>query len=216
MGCNHSKETEAETPPVIPAPQQPIAAKPTSKYYRDVQLLNWDDFTIENFIQEGGQGKVYVGRENKTSKLFALKFFGYVARHPKLSEIDAEIDLMKDLDGIEGMVQMTGVFMDTQMGRLPNKVVHNEFPVIAMELLEGGELFERIADRQTFSENNIAKIFKGIVLAMDSMHQRRYVHRKCSAAQILLPFFVFLNNAYIDQIYIVSCYGIIPGRNLKS
>ena len=85
---------------------------------------------------------------------------------------------MKSLEGIEGMVQMTGVFIDTEMGCIPGKTVQVALPVIVMELLEGGELFERIADRQTFSENNIAKIFKGIVLAMDSMHKRRYVHRK--------------------------------------
>ena len=96
-----------------------------------------------------------------------------------MKEIDAEIDLMKSLEGIDGMVQMHGVFMDTQMGVIPGKMMRNELPVIVMELLEGGELFERIADRETFSENNIAKIFKGIVLAMDSMHERRYVHREC-------------------------------------
>jgi hypothetical protein len=90
---------------------------------------------------------------------------------------------MKSLEGIDGMVQMHGVFMDSGRGCIPGKVTQGvELPVIVMELLEGGELFERIADRKTFSENNIAKIFKGIVLAMDSMHQRRYVHRKCAPA----------------------------------
>lgn len=85
---------------------------------------------------------------------------------------------MLNLVGIEGMVQMEGVFMDTETGCLQGKTVLTVLPVIIMELLEGGELFERIADRQTFSENNIAKIFKGIILAMDSMHKRRFVHRK--------------------------------------
>ena len=85
---------------------------------------------------------------------------------------------MKSLDGIDGVVQMIGVFMDTASGCLSGKSYVAELPVIVMELLEGGELFERIADRETFSENNIAKIFKGIILALDSMHQRRFVHRK--------------------------------------
>lgn len=108
-----------------------------------------------------------------------IQFFGYTTRRAKLRDIDAEIDLMLSLRGIEGMVQMEGVFMDTLDGCIPGKTMMTPFPVIIMELLEGGELFERIADRQTFSENNIAKIFKGIVLAMDSMHKRRFIHRKC-------------------------------------
>ena len=110
-----------------------------------------------------------------------FQFFGYTARRPKLKEINAEIDLMMNLHGIDGMVQMEGVFMDTETGCIPGKTVELALPVIIMELLEGGELFERIADRQTFSENNIAKIFKGIILAMESMHKRRFVHRKLRA-----------------------------------
>lgn len=185
MGCHHSKESKTEQQ-ISPPDNSLITPVPKPTHYREAKLFSRSLFTIENFIQEGGQGKVYVGRDNETEKLYALKFFGYTTRRPKLKEIDAEIDLMKSLEGIEGMVQMHGVFMDSQMGCIPGKTLNIELPVIVMELLEGGELFERIADRQTFSENNIAKIFKGIVLAMDSMHKRRYVHRDLKLENLML------------------------------
>lgn len=134
-----------------------------------------------------------------------MQFFGYTGRNPKIKEINAEIELMKNLEGIDGMVQMHGVFMDTAAGIIPGKLVTaSSLPVIIMELLEGGELFERIADRETFSENNIAKIFKGIVLAMDSMHERRYIHRKF--CEVLLLYFktkYFLFMSYFTILYIL-------------
>lgn len=93
---------------------------------------------------------------------------------------------MKNLEGIDGMVQMHGVFLDSSAGVVPGKLSKAILPVIIMELLEGGELFERIADRATFSEKNIAKIFKGIVLAVDSMHKRRFVHRDLKLENMML------------------------------
>lgn len=114
------------------------------------------------------------------------QFFGYLGRPPKLDDIHAEIELMKKLDGIDGMVQMHGVFMDSAAGVIPGKLNPYILPVIIMELLEGGELFERIADRATFSENNIAKIFKSIVLAMNSMHERRFIHRDLKLENLML------------------------------
>lgn len=71
MGCNKSKEKKPEEPKQSPAQSKPVASVPTT--YRGAKLFNRSDFTVENFIQEGGQGKVYVGRHNETEKLYALK-----------------------------------------------------------------------------------------------------------------------------------------------
>jgi len=187
MGCNSSKETEVKQTNEKNKNSTAATSSETATTYRQAKLFSKDDFVVGDFIQEGGQGKVYVGTEKSTGQKFALKFFGYTGRHPKLKEINEEIDLMANLHGIDGMVQMHGVFMDTAAGIIPGKMATAfALPVIIMELLEGGELFERIADRATFSENNIAKIFKGIILAMDSMHKRRYIHRDVKLENLML------------------------------
>ena len=87
MGCDHSKKKEGEG-----GEQERSSSSPSTSsekvnetnesnstqttapsHYRGVRLFQRSDFTIENFIQEGGQGKVYVGRHNATEKLYALK-----------------------------------------------------------------------------------------------------------------------------------------------
>lgn len=46
-----------------------------------------------------------------------------------------------------------------------------------MELLEGGDMFERIQMRKTVSEKYIASIFRDVIIALDGLHKKGYIHR---------------------------------------
>ena len=74
MGCDHSKP---KAKPAVKQTEQPppeATANPAVvTEYRGAKLFKRTDFTVEDFIQEGGQGKVFVGRHIETEKLFALK-----------------------------------------------------------------------------------------------------------------------------------------------
>ena len=76
------------------------------------------DFTV-NFphLQEGGWGKVYSARlKNDENVKVAMKFFGYTRQRPSYEEIMKEINLMRSLKGVEGVVQIIGTFNDTTTG----------------------------------------------------------------------------------------------------
>lgn len=73
MGCNASKEVEVESVHDNADSTSKKSADSTPTFYHGAKLFDRNDFTIEKFVQEGGQGKVYIGRENKTQKKFALK-----------------------------------------------------------------------------------------------------------------------------------------------
>jgi hypothetical protein len=45
-----------------------------------------------------------------------MKFFGYTKQQPITTEIMKEINLMKNLVGVEGVVQLVGIFSDTAQG----------------------------------------------------------------------------------------------------
>lgn len=62
---------------------------------------------------------------------------------------------------------------------MPNKTIgfHNEYPVIVMEMLEGGDLFERISTRSTVSEGDLAFSFRSAMEALQSIHNRGFIHR---------------------------------------
>ena len=72
---------------------------------------------------------------------------------------------------------MAGVFMDTKSGYAEYKVDTKQYPVICMELLEGGDMFDRIQMRKTVSEQYIARIFRDVVLALDGVHKKGFLHR---------------------------------------
>lgn len=48
---------------------------------------------------------------------------------------------------------------------------------IVSELLQGGELYERIVKMKYFNENNAAKIINQVLLALNYMHSKKIIHR---------------------------------------
>lgn len=140
-------------------------------------LLNKDDFIIESLLQEGAIGKVYVAKNKINQQHYALKFFGYTPIDPEERDIEREISVMNSFQGIHGIVQMIGYFYDTPTGIIPNKVYCNPYPVIVMELLTGGELFDTIHRIPNITEFILSKIFYQMILSVQSIHQKKYIHR---------------------------------------
>lgn len=57
---------------------------------------------------------------------------------------------------------------------------------IGTELLEGGELFDRIISVKSFSEYKASYIIKQVLLAINYMHQKKIAHRDIKPENILL------------------------------
>ena len=125
------------------------------------------------------QGKVFAATRKRDGKKCALKFFGYTNHRPVLDEIYQEIRLMISLDRVEGVCQLLGVFDDTPEGLMPEKFTSfsEPYPVIVMEMLEGGDLFAKISTRTTVTENYLAVTFLSMVRALQSVHARNFIHR---------------------------------------
>lgn len=67
-----------------------------------------------------------------------------------------------------------------------HEVVHDErHTYILMELLSGGELFERIREYRKFTEKEAALFFKQIVQAVQHMHMKDIAHRDLKAENII-------------------------------
>jgi serine/threonine protein kinase/Ca2+-binding EF-hand superfamily protein len=140
-------------------------------------LLSKHHYVIESLLQEGAIGKVYCGRNKLTGREYALKFFGYTNIDPEERDIEHEIQVMNSFKGISGIVQMIGFFYDSPQGLIPGKIFCNPYPVIVMELLTGGEVFETIHHNSHISEYILSKIFYSMTLSVQSIHQKHYIHR---------------------------------------
>lgn len=84
-----------------------------------------------------------------------------------------EIDILKKLDH-PNILKLYEFFQDQKRYFL------------VTELCNGGELFDKIAEEQQFSEIDAAKIIKQILSAVNYCHQRNVVHRDLKPENILM------------------------------
>ena len=141
------------------------------------------DFEILDFVQEGSFGKVYRGRRVSTGERVALKFFDYTHNQSDGNWVDVEIDRMAESNEITGIARLLGVFYDSDEGllmalgeRKKGGSVRRQ-KVIVMELLEGGEVYERVATLgPSFSERDASAILESVVKVFDQLHAKRRIN----------------------------------------
>eukprot|EP01127_Copromyxa_protea_P004764 TRINITY_DN1458_c0_g1_i2.p1 TRINITY_DN1458_c0_g1~~TRINITY_DN1458_c0_g1_i2.p1 ORF type:complete len:286 (-),score=64.71 TRINITY_DN1458_c0_g1_i2:117-974(-) len=115
---------------------------------------------------------VKVGIEKKTGRRVAIKVIDkeVVERDETLKN---EIEILSKVHH-PNIVQMYAIF-DTP---------ENLF--IVMELMEGGELYEEIIQRSTFSEQEAAQIIQQLLSALVYLHDMDVVHRDLKLENLLL------------------------------
>lgn len=149
---------------------------------------------------------MYGARVKKSGEKVALKIFGnayilvfginisisllgYTLKKPQDSVIQREIDILTRLVGLEGVVQIRGIFMDSMMGMSEvhgNKVWKLVYPVIVMEFIDGGALYDRVHRNKFMSEKILKQIFVGFLEGLRGIHSRGFVHRDLKLENIML------------------------------
>jgi serine/threonine protein kinase len=159
---------------------------------------------------ESRMGTVYHGVRKSDGVPVALKFFGYTRRAPSDENIREEIRVMMELRNVDGVVHLHGTFLDSQDGYIRGKKFPTPRPVLVMDFLEGwrlrsadslttppffclsvsflagGDLCDRITQMTTVSEMDLANIFRQILLALEGIHAKGYVHRDLKLENIML------------------------------
>jgi serine/threonine protein kinase len=132
---------------------------------------------------------VYGATYLHTGRKFALKFFGYTSRKPIDADIQREIDFMVKLTGVKGVVQIEGVFMDDPIQHPSvgdNKEWKIRYPVIVMEVLNGGALYDRVQRHKFMSEQILKQVFRGFVEGLMGIHKLNLLHRDLKLDNIML------------------------------
>jgi len=122
-----------------------------------------------------GQGYfavVKVGKDLKTGEEVAVKFVkkSLVEREETLAN---EIDILGSIKH-PNVVGLRAIF-DTE-----------EILFIVMDLMKGGELYEEIVKRKTFSEKDASKIMAQLFSALSYLHDKGIVHRDLKLENLLL------------------------------
>jgi hypothetical protein len=148
-----------------------------------------EDFLIHDFLAKGGMGAVYRATRRSDQLKVALKFFGYDEKCPDMDSIQQEVTALTALRGLDGVVPLLGTFPDTAngiLGKKGYKIWPKSYPVLAMPLLEGGALIDRIHVRTSVCENDLKHWFKQCIVGLGNIHSKGFIHRDMKLENIML------------------------------
>lgn len=124
-------------------------------------------------LGRGAYGEVRKALHISTNEMRAIKIiYKNDCSADDQQSIFKEINILKQLDH-PNIVKVYEYFHD------------EKFIFIVMELVQGGELFDRIVDVHHFSERKAAEIFHQILSAVNYLHTHNIVHRDLKPENIL-------------------------------
>lgn len=140
-------------------------------------LIVGDINTIYKLGEELGRGRFSVVRgalHLKEKAKYAVKVVENesLADEENLEALETEIDILRQLE-------------HPHIVSLKEVVVTRSDTFIVMELLSGGELFNRIVEQGRFNEEAAAALFAQILLSMEYLHSLNIVHRDVKPENIL-------------------------------
>jgi calcium/calmodulin-dependent protein kinase I len=160
------------------------------------------DYKLEEKLRSGSYGTVYTTRHKKSNEEFAVK----VIDRSKLKEKDdkatfREIGIMKDLNDVENIVKLIDVYV------LP------EYFYIVQVYARGGDVFDRLAKRVSYTEKDARDL--GVILLgiMREIHKRKVVHRDMKPENLLLK------TSMNDTSILLADFGFakyVPEEGLKT
>ncbi|XP_015259174.1 PREDICTED: calcium/calmodulin-dependent protein kinase type 1D-like [Cyprinodon variegatus] len=128
---------------------------------------------IFDFIEELGSGafsEVFMVRERKTGKTFAMKCIK--KKKKRDINLENEIAVLRKIQH-ENVVGMEDFYES------------RTHYYLIMQLVAGGELFDRILDRGVYSEKDASRVIQQVLEAVGYLHQNGIVHRDLKPENIL-------------------------------
>uniref|UniRef100_A0AAX7UFW7 Protein kinase domain-containing protein n=1 Tax=Astatotilapia calliptera TaxID=8154 RepID=A0AAX7UFW7_ASTCA len=122
------------------------------------------------FLHRGSFSEVFMVREKKTGKMYALKCLK--KKHLAHSNLENEINVLRRIkhDNVVGLED----FYESRTHYY-----------LVMQLVSGGELFDRILDKGVYTEKDASKVIKQVLQAVSYLHENSIVHRDLKPENLL-------------------------------
>jgi len=131
-----------------------------------------DDYTIsQTVLGLGINGKVVEVKQKSDGQKYALKILKDCAKSRR------EVELHWKSSACKHIVNIKDVYENSQKGQKNLLVV--------MECMGGGELFQRIQEKQAFNEREAAELMKDICIAVKFLHDMNVAHRDLKPENLL-------------------------------
>ncbi|KAG6524429.1 calcium-dependent protein kinase 12-like [Zingiber officinale] len=150
------------------APMGPVLEKPMV----DVTTL----YAMDRELGRGQFGITYLCTERSTGLKYACKSVSKrkLVTRQDIEDMRREVMILQHLSGQPNIVEFKGAYEDKGS-------VH-----LVMELCSGGELFDRITAKGSYSEREAAAVFRDIVNVVNACHFMGVMHRDLKPENFLL------------------------------
>ena len=160
------------------------------------------DYELFVRLRSGSYGTVYTTRHKKTNEEFAVK----VIDRQKLKTKDdlatfREISIMKDLIEVNNIVKLIDVY-----------VTPKNFHIVQF-YAKGGDVFDRLAKRVSYSEMDARTLSVTLMKTMREMHELKICHRDMKPENLLLK------SQHDDSSILLADFGFakyVPETGLKT
>lgn len=133
------------------------------------------DFEFQRKLGDGAFGQVWKVRHKSSNKFYAIKQVQKTKVMRIIEQFKREVSIMYSLDHPH-LVKLFSHFED------------DKFFYLILELIEGGNLFQKLSREQILTERVSAQYFREIVLAVEYLHTRSpvIIHRDIKPENILI------------------------------
>jgi len=175
----------------MPATEAPVNGTGTEKNLmrspseRDVTNMTAEDMGRRKFEDHYSEGKqigygafavVFIGTNKEFNKTYAIK------------KIDRSKMMWGGRDALNDEINNLRALREgPNIVKLYDEFYNKDDCYLVMELMVGGELFDRIIEKRTFSELEARAVAKCMLEALDYMHTKQVVHRDLKPENLLLP-----------------------------
>mmetsp|Transcript_2519 Transcript_2519/g.3707 ORF Transcript_2519/g.3707 Transcript_2519/m.3707 type:complete len:361 (-) Transcript_2519:172-1254(-) len=177
MGCSNSKKTNASVKTnktqFNELPQQPPAPQSTTSLEKRVQLIG-GKYKLIGDLGSGNYSVVKLGLDVTNNQEVAIKCTKRIA----LSQDDEEAHFTE--------VKILGTLNHPNIVKMHAFYEENTHYYMVMEVLKGGELFDRIVKKQFYSEKQARDVLMVLLEAVKYIHDRNIAHRDLKPENLLL------------------------------
>lgn len=129
-------------------------------------------YTLEEELGRGTFSIVRKGVSKKNGESAAVKIIDKSRIQDKKDMLKAEVDILKNVEH-PNIVLLKEMF-ETQ-----------SYIFLVMELISGGELFDKICERGSYNELDASKIVRDILQAVNYLHKKGIMHRDLKPENLL-------------------------------
>jgi len=172
-------ELEEEVPP-SPSPMRKLPSGPSlSRISHGVKedlgpKTITEVYDILEPLGRGAFATVNKARHKETGELYAVKMIGKKnVKKEDLGRLTTEMEVLQTVKH-PNIIELKEVFET------------NNMLYIVTEFATGGELFDRIVKRGSYTERDAAELVKKVILALEYLHSRGIAHRDLKPENLLL------------------------------